>query len=49
MRTVLAVTVVAILGVGAVAGHDHSDMKVFWRGTSPRGWTGRTPGRRPMK
>ena len=29
MRTVLAVTVVAILGVGAVAGHDHSDMKVF--------------------
>ena len=31
MRTVLAVTVGAILGVGVVAGHDHvaSDMKVF--------------------
>ena len=29
MRTVLAVTVVAILGVGALAGHGHSDMKVF--------------------
>ena len=31
MRTILAVTVGAILSVGVVAGHDHvaSDMKVF--------------------
>src|SRR3954452_23452018 len=31
MRTVLALTVSALLGVGALAGHDHgaSDMKVF--------------------